>query len=33
VIGGLGAYAGASGTVTMTPTKPRQWRTTFDVSR
>ena len=33
VIGGLGAYAGASGTVTMTPTKPRQWRTTFDISR
>lgn len=33
VIGGLGAYAGASGSVTMTPTKPRQWRTTFDVSR
>ena len=33
VIGGLGAFAGASGTVTMTPTKPRQWRTTFDVSR
>lgn len=33
VIGGLGAYAGASGSVTMTPTKPRQWRTTFNVSR
>lgn len=33
VIGGLGAYAGASGSVTMTPTQPRQWRTTFDVSR
>ena len=33
VIGGIGAYAGASGTVTMTPTKPRQWRTTFDVAR
>jgi hypothetical protein len=33
VIGGLGAYAGASGTVTMTPTKPRQWRTTFAVAR
>ena len=33
VIGGVGAYAGASGTVTMTPTKPRQWRTTFDVTR
>ena len=33
VIGGLGAYAGASGSVTMTPTKPRQWRTTFAVSR
>ena len=33
VIGGLGAYAGASGTVTMTPTKPRQWRTTFTVTR
>lgn len=33
VIGGLGAYAGASGTVTMTPVKPKQWRTTFDVSR
>lgn len=33
VIGGLGAYAGASGTVTMTPTKPRQWRTTFDITR
>lgn len=33
VIGGLGAYAGASGSVTMTPTKPSQWRTTFSVSR
>ena len=33
VIGGLGAYAGATGSVTVTPTKPRQWRTTFDVSR
>ncbi len=33
VIGGVGAYAGASGTVTMTPTKLRQWRTTFDVTR
>lgn len=33
VIGGLGAYAGASGTSTMTPVKPRQWRTTFAVSR
>lgn len=33
VIGGVGAYAGASGSVTMTPTKPRQWRTTFDVAR
>lgn len=33
VIGGLGAYAGASGTSTMTPVKPRQWRTTFSVSR
>ena len=33
VIGGLGAYAGASGTVTMTPTKPRTWRTTFAVAR
>ena len=33
VIGGMGAYAGVAGTVTMTPTKPRQWRTTFAVSR
>lgn len=33
VIGGVGAYAGASGTVTLTPTKPRQWRTTFVVTR
>lgn len=33
VIGGLGDWAGASGSVTMTPTKARQWRTTFDVSR
>jgi len=33
VIGGVGAYAGASGSVMMTPTKPRQWRATFDVAR
>jgi hypothetical protein len=33
VIGGLGAYAGASGTVTMTPIKTATWRTTFDISR
>ena len=33
VIGGIGSFAGASGSVTMTPTKPRQWRTTFDVAR
>lgn len=33
VIGGLGAYAGASGTSMMTPVKPRQWRMVFDVSR
>ena len=33
VIGGIGEYAGASGTATMTPLKARQWRTTFDIAR
>ena len=33
VIGGIGAYAGASGTVTMTPVATAQWRTTFSVGR
>ena len=31
VIGGLGAYVGASGAVTMRPKAPRQWRTTIDL--
>ena len=33
VIGGMGAYAGVAGSVTMAPTKARQWRTTFAVTR
>lgn len=33
VIGGIGTYAGASGTVAMTPVKTGTWRTTFAVGR
>lgn len=33
VIGGIGEYAGASGTVAMTPVKTATWRTTFAVAR
>lgn len=33
VIGGIGSFAGASGTVAMTPIKTATWRTTFDISR
>ncbi len=33
VIGGIGSFAGASGTVAMTPTKTATWRTMFAVSR